>query len=161
MGCDLTMTEFLPRAPLWRRLAAMLYDSFLVFAIWVLVGSAVLWAFGIEDSRSLENGAVVLTAGFRFTLFAAMVLSAFGFFAVFWTKSGQTLGMQAWKVRVQNPDGSPIDLRQSLLRLLTALPSFLLLGLGYLMMYTDPQRRTLPDRVSGSEVVVLKSRSVK
>lgn len=155
------MTKTDPPAPLWRRLAAMLYDSFLVFAIWVLVGSAVLWAFGIEDSRSLQEGTVVLATGFRLTLFAAMLLSAFGFFAVFWTKSGQTLGMQAWKIRVQNPDGSPIALRQCLLRVLTAPPAFLLLGLGYLAMYADPRRRTLPDRVSDSEVVVLKSRSVK
>lgn len=140
-------------APLWRRIAAMLYDSFLVFAIWIVVGFVVLSAFGIEQARTVDGEAIVLDPWYRYTLLAAMLLSAYLFFAFFWTHSGQTLGMQAWRIKVQNTDGSSISWLQSLLRFCTAPFALLALGLGYLCMLVDPERRTLPDRVSNSQVV--------
>lgn len=151
----------LPSAPLWRRLAAMVYDSFLVMAIWMLVGFVVLWAYGVEDYSAVENGQVVLDGAFRVLMFSAMLLSALLFFGFFWTQSGQTLGMQAWKVKVQNPDGSAISWRQALIRCALAPFSLGLLGLGYLCMYADPQRRSLPDRLSRTQVVLLRSRVSK
>ena len=140
-------------APLWRRLAAMLYDSFLIFAIWIIVAFLVLSAFGIDEARTLDGEAVVLDPLYRATLFAAMLISSFLFFGWFWTHSGQTLGMQAWRIKVQKPDGAPISWRQVALRYGTAPFSLLLFGLGYLCMLFDPQRRTVPDRISGSQVV--------
>lgn len=140
-------------APLWRRIAAMLYDSLLVIAIWIIVGFVVLSAFGINEARSVDGELVVLAPLYKNTLFAAMLLSAFLFFGWFWTHSGQTLGMQAWRIKVQNHDGSALCWKQVLLRCLTAPPGMLALGLGYLCMLIDPERRTLPDRASGSVVV--------
>jgi uncharacterized RDD family membrane protein YckC len=52
-----------------------------------------------------------------------LLFVTFGFFARFWTYKGQTLGMQAWRIRVQNADGSAITLWQSLLRFMIAIPS--------------------------------------
>lgn len=153
------MTLDLPRehipAPLWRRLAAMLYDSFLVLAIWIIVAFAVLSLFGIEQARTLEGDKVVLDPLYKNVLFAAMVASSFAFFAVFWMQSGQTLGMQAWKIKVQNPDGRPLSLRQCLIRYAVAPFSLLLFGLGYLDQYRDQRRRNVHDRLSGSEVVLI------
>jgi uncharacterized RDD family membrane protein YckC len=140
-------------APLWRRIAAMLYDSFLVFAIWIVVGFVVLSAFGIEEARTVDGSAVTLDPVYRYTLLASMLLSAFLFFGFFWTHSGQTLGMQAWRIKVQNLDGSAISWRQALLRFCAAPFSLLALGLGYLCMLVDPLERTVPDRLSGSRVV--------
>lgn len=148
-------TALSPIAPLWRRIAAMLYDSLLIFAIWIIVAFFVLSAFGIEEARTLEGDAVVLDPLYRYTLFAAMLASSFLFFGWFWTHSGQTLGMQAWRIKVQNADGSPISWRQVALRYITAPFSLLLLGLGYLCMLIDPLRRTVPDRASGSQVVTV------
>jgi uncharacterized RDD family membrane protein YckC len=142
----------LPIAPLWRRIAAMLYDSLLVFAIWIIVAFCLMSAFGIEGARTLDGNVVVLDPLFRNLLFAAMLLSAFLFFAWFWTHSGQTLGMQAWRIRVMNRDGSPLSWRQSLLRYATAPFALSAFGLGYLYMLVDKQQRTLPDLVSGSQV---------
>jgi len=140
-------------APLWRRIAAMLYDSTLVFAIWIIVGFLVLSAFGINEARSVDGELVVLAPLYKNTLFAAMLLSAFLFFGWFWTHSGQTLGMQAWRIKVQNSDGSALSWKQVLLRFVSAPFSMLALGLGYLYMLADPQQRTVPDLLSGSEVV--------
>lgn len=140
-------------APLWRRLAAMLYDSVLVFAIWIVVGFFVLWALGVNSARETSGELAQLTALQNNVLFAAMIASAYLFFGFFWTHSGQTLGMQAWRIRVQNADGSAISWWQSLLRFCTAPFALLALGLGYLYMLVDGERRTLPDIVSGSQVV--------
>ena len=140
-------------APLWRRLAAMLYDSMLVIAIWMIVAYIVLAAFGIEQARTIEGDVVVLDPLYKNILFAAMLLSAFAFFATFWMKSGQTLGMQAWKIRVRNADDSPIALKQCLIRFVLAPFSLGALGLGYFWMLFDRERMTLHDRASRSEVV--------
>ena len=155
MGGNMTPTPA-PQAapaPLWRRLAAMVYDSFLVFAIWIVVGFFVLWAFGIEQARTIDGDTIELDPLYQLTLLAAMFTSAFLFFGFFWTHSGQTLGMQAWRIRVQNADGSPISWRQALLRFCAAPFGLLALGAGYLWMLVDRERRTLPDIVSGSQVV--------
>jgi uncharacterized RDD family membrane protein YckC len=140
-------------APLWRRIAAMLYDSFLVFAIWIVVGFLVLYALGVNSAQNASGELATLTALQSNILFAAMVLSAFLFFGFFWTHSGQTLGMQAWRIKVQNPDGAAISWRQALLRFCTAPFALFALGLGYLYMLVDKEQRTLPDLVSGSQVV--------
>ncbi|MEY4642112.1 MAG: hypothetical protein RLZZ227_2106 [Pseudomonadota bacterium] len=140
-------------APLWRRIAAILYDSFLVFAIWIVVGFFVLWAFGIEEARTIEGEAIELDPLYQYTLLTAMFLSAYLFFGFFWTHSGQTLGMQAWRIKVRNADGSAISWRQALLRICSAPFALLVFGLGYLCMLIDPRQRTLPDIVSGSQVV--------
>ena len=140
-------------APLWRRIAAMLYDSLLVIAIWIIVGFIVLSAFGINEARTVDGELVVLAPLYKNTLFAAMLLSAFLFFGWFWTHSGQTLGMQAWRIKVQNHDGSALGWKQVLLRCVAAPVGMLALGLGYLCMLVDPGQRTLPDLASGSVVV--------
>ncbi len=152
-----SMPDTLPTAtqiaPLWRRLAAIAYDSFLVFAIWIVVGFGVMSVFGINEAQTSNGVLVELSALHQYTLLGAMLLSAFLFFGFFWTHSGQTLGMQAWRVKVQNLDGTSLSWRQALLRFCTAPFALLALGLGYLMMLADKEQRTLPDLVSGSQVV--------
>ena len=140
-------------APIWRRLAAMLYDSLLVFAIWIMVGFVVLSAFGLEEARTLEGEVVVMDTLVKNTLFAAMLLSAFLFFGFFWTQSGQTLGMQAWRIRVLRNDGSSISWKQAAIRFVAAPPSLLLLGLGYWYCLLDPARRSVPDLLSATRIV--------
>ncbi len=84
-----------------------------------------------------------------------LFISVFAFFAKFWTHGGQTLGMQVWGIRVQNADGSAIDIWQALLRFLIALFSWLPAGLGFWWMLFDKQKRTWSDMYSGSDVVQL------
>jgi uncharacterized RDD family membrane protein YckC len=131
----------------------MMYDSIVVMAIWIVVGFIVLAMFGIPNAQTVEEGRVVMNPWYRHALLLAMLISSFTFFAGFWMASGQTLGMQAWRLRIQNPDGSSISLRQCLIRFTLAPFSLLLLGGGYLFMYFNPGRETLHDRLSGSQVV--------
>jgi uncharacterized RDD family membrane protein YckC len=140
-------------ASLWRRLAAMLYDSILLIAIWIVLSFLVTAAFGIEESRHVEEGKIMLEPLYQSTLFATIAASSYLFFGWFWTHSGQTLGMQAWKIKVQNHDGSALNWQQVLLRYLTAPIALAILGLGYWWMLLDPAQRTWPDWASKSVVV--------
>jgi len=68
---------------------------------------------------------------------------------------GQTLGMRAWKLQLQNMRPGPISWWQVLLRFMVALLSALLCGLGYLWMLIDKQKLTWHDRYSETRVVQL------
>jgi uncharacterized RDD family membrane protein YckC len=142
-------------AALWRRLAAIVYDSFLIFAIWIIIGFIVLSAFGITEARTIDGTVVVLEPLYKNTLFVAMMLSAYLFFGWFWTHSGQTLGMQAWRIKIQNADGSPIGWLQALKRYVCAPVALALAGIGYFWMLFDKRKRTWPDLFSHSCVVKL------
>jgi uncharacterized RDD family membrane protein YckC len=78
-----------------------------------------------------------------------------GFYCYFWRKNGQTLGMQAWRLRVDANNGGRPSWKQCGLRLLTGIPSLLLAGLGFWWIWLDPQRRSWHDRASNTRVVVL------
>ncbi len=130
-----------PKASFWKRLAAIFYDFMLCIALVMVVtmiyqqgilrliyGSQAL--LEMSESQMLDIDPVLSTLLF---------FAVFGFFAKFWTHGGQTLGMQVWGLRVQNADGSAIDIWQALLRFLFALISWLPAGLGLLWMLFDKQ----------------------
>ncbi|WP_211829283.1 RDD family protein [Kistimonas asteriae] len=140
----------LPPAPLWRRLAAMFYDTLLVMALMMvttgLYHTAVnKWLLKMDDAP----------LGFNPFLASLLVFVSFGFFAYFWTRKGQTLGMQVWRVRIQNKDGGAISLWQCLLRYMIAIPAIGLALAGVFWMMIDKEGKTWQDRYSMSEVVLL------
>ncbi|MGE4535266.1 RDD family protein [Halomonas sp.] len=143
-------------AGLGRRLGAMLYDAFLVVAIWVLVAGLHLLA--VRHLVGLPAEQVGTGVAQVVSLRLIMLASAFAFFAFFWCRGGMTLGMQAWRLRVQTRDGYTISLRQAMLRFAVACLSFAAFGLGYLWVLFDPERRSWPDIASGTQVVVLPKR---
>lgn len=140
-------------AGLGRRLGAMLYDGFLVAAIWLLVTALhlVMMRLVLELPPEEVGSGLVQVLSLR----ALLLLSAFAFFAFFWVRGGMTLGMQAWRLRVQALDGASITPVQALVRFLMAWVSLAALGLGYWWVLFDPQRRSWGDIVSRSQVVVL------
>ena len=144
-------------ASLPRRLAAMFYDFLLSIALMMVVTlfyQQVLLRliYGSEHLMAMaEAGGLDIDP----LLSTILLFCLFGFFAKFWTHNGQTLGMQVWGVRIQNADGSAIDLWQALLRFLIAILSWLPLGLGYWWMLWDKRQRTWHDIYSESQVVHL------
>jgi uncharacterized RDD family membrane protein YckC len=148
------LTENFDPAPFWRRLAAIVYDSVLILAIWMVVAFIVLSLFGIDNARTVDGEAVALDPLYKNILFAAMILSAYTFFGWFWTHSGQTLGMQAWRIRVVNSDGESISAAQSANRFGLALVSGLLLGAGFFMMLFNTKKETLHDKYSNTQLVL-------
>jgi uncharacterized RDD family membrane protein YckC len=143
-------------AGLARRLAAMLYDTLLSIALLMVVTFAYLMVlkliYGETQLKAMSEAGALTGDPLLSTL---LLFSLFGFFAKFWTHNGQTLGMQVWGVRVQNADGSAIDLWQALLRFLLAIISFLCVGLGFWWVLLDKQKRSWHDIYSGSCTVQL------
>jgi len=125
------------------RLVAMFYDALLLLSA-LMIATAI--ALFVTKGASLAHNPF-----FRTTLF----LICFSFYAWFWLHGGQTLGMRAWKLRLQNKDGRPITIWQALLRFLVAIPSLAFAGLGFLWMLIDKDKMTLYDRFSESVIVRL------
>ena len=149
-----------PAAPLWRRIAALFYDTLLVSAI-VLVTTGLYhgiinnWLLGYEEAP----------VGFNPWLSSLIMMIVFFFFAHCWGRKGQTLGMQAWRLRIQstatestkikNSSVQQITLVQSLLRFMIAIPALALGGLGLLWMVIDKKKRSWHDHYSHTEIVLL------
>jgi uncharacterized RDD family membrane protein YckC len=144
----------LPSAGLWRRLAALLYDAFLVAAIWMAFGFLLQLIVG-PDTSQLVDGRVQTDPVLDVIVFLVEVGSAAGFYIWFWTRTGQTLGMIAWRIKAVSLSGGLMSLQQGVLRWGLAWPAFFLLGGGYLWRYVDPQRDALHDKFSGTRVVLL------
>lgn len=87
-------------------------------------------------------------------LWLHVFLVLLAYFVWFWRKSGQTLAMQTWKIKVVCTDGTtPVSLRQALLRYVLSWPSLLLCGAGILWALLDRDRQFLHDRLAGTRVV--------
>lgn len=129
-------------AGLARRLAAMGYDTLVLIALWMLVAFIGVAANG---------GEAVTSPWLRVVLLGV----TFAFFAVFWMRAGMTLGMQAWRLRLETRDGQTPSFGQCLIRFVMAGVSLLALGLGYGWVLIDRERRSWADIASRTRVVTL------
>jgi uncharacterized RDD family membrane protein YckC len=130
-----------------RRLAALLYDALL------LVGLLMVFTFAVLP---FTHGSAVLpdTAGAWVYLYrAGLVAVVAAYFVGNWLHSGQTLGMRAWHLYVQDADGSRLRLLPALLRFLLAVAAWLPAGIGVLWLYLDPARLTLHDRLAKTRMI--------
>jgi uncharacterized RDD family membrane protein YckC len=144
----MTATEKKPSPSLLRRLTAMLYDAFLVIA---LVGVVNALALGMVV-RATGGEQQVLNAHVVQIL---TVLSILIFFSVFWLKSGQTLGMQAWRIKLVDFEGARPTAGKAIVRFLGAFLSAACLGLGYLWCLVDHNKRYWHDYLSRTELILL------
>lgn len=133
-------------APLWRRLAAMLYDGLLILALWMFIEFLVV----------ALNGGHAMTTTQRPLVQTIVLFATFSFFAGFWMHGGKTLGMQAWQIKLVTAHGERLRLTQCLLRFLVAIASLVLGGLGYWWMLWDKDKLTWHDRYSMTNIILTK-----
>jgi len=133
----------LENSGLGRRLAAMIYDGFLVVAIWMLTTMMLVAWF--------SEGEPVYGPLYQLFLW----FEAYAFYLFFWRKKGQTLGMQVWKIKAVGLYGEPMSLLQSFVRFATATVSLLLFGLGYWWVLISKDNLTWHDMASKTRVVYL------
>ncbi len=129
-------------ATLLRRLGAILYDTFIVIALCFAITA--IWLY-------ITQAEYATGPAFQSTLF----ITIFGFFGLFWTRTGQTIGMMAWRIRIQSTEGASISWMQALVRFMCAMFSAAALGLGYLWMLVNDEKLTLQDKISNTEVVYI------
>lgn len=138
-----TTEHHLAPAPLWKRAAALFYDSLFVFAILML---ATLLALPLNHGEAFPQTGLLswLYRGY-------LIVWVGGYFTLFWCIGGQTPGMKVWHIRVRF-DGPGCTTRAAL-RFLGGLFSLLLAGLPFWLSQRDPERRSLIDRKLGSRVI--------
>jgi len=129
-------------ATLLRRLGAILYDSLLIFALLMLVTTIFLIRRGGEAVEPY-------TLTHQITSFAVI----YAFFVGFWSKSGSTLGMRSWGVRVETPAGDIPTFMTASIRFFAAILSWLPAGLGFIWQLWDKEQLTWHDRLSGTRLV--------
>lgn len=148
-----------------RRFAAFLYEGVLLFGVIFFAGF--LYSVLTRQEHALQG-----RIGLGVFLFFVLGL----YFVGFWTRSGQTLAMKTWHLRVTDLAGRPLGWGRALARyafswlwFLPALLSVRLMGLhgggaivgsliagvvAYLLIARlHPQRQFLHDAICGSRVV--------
>ncbi|MGF1725242.1 RDD family protein [Photobacterium nomapromontoriensis] len=143
---------------LFRRLAAWFYDSLIIAAVLMLAGGvamgimAVFLSLGVVDTTGYEDVSAYMTlhpvVSLIYTAYLAFIIM--GFYTYFWCKGGQTLGMRAWKLRLQNKDGSNIRITQALIRMATSA-----FGLGNLLAPFSQEKKAFQDIMAECEMIVL------
>lgn len=151
--------QYMP-ATLLRRLLAFFYDSILCIALTMTITMIYMAIshslIGAEEYKQInESGQSLKDPLLSSTLF----ISLFLFFGYFWTKTGQTLGMQVWHLRIQNEDNTAISWNQALVRFFVAGVSIAAFGLGYLWVFIDKKNRTWQCIASESKVIRIPKRS--
>ena len=127
-----------PSASLFKQLAAMVYDSLLILAIlFIAVGITILFNQGVAIDPPL--------------VYIFFVIVIFVFYGWFWSKSGQTLGMRAWKIQIVSEIGGYPSWPVTFLRLVFAMFSIVCLGMGYWWRIFKPY--TWHDRLSQTKVI--------
>jgi len=119
----------------------MITSSITLFASTAIVG------FNSNENLALQTPVFVRQV--------IIVLTIFCFFSWFWIKNGQTLGMQAWRIKLISINDENINLKQTSLRLLGAVISAGFFGLGYLWILLDAENRTWHDIISKTRVILL------
>jgi len=155
---SISINEF-PRAGFRRRLGSWIYDVLIAFAVYMVAGAIafllfnLLIKFGLISMQNFEHPIDLQRSSILYSIliYGWNIAWVSFFFVFFWAKSGQTLGMKAWRLRVQNQDGTRISKITGIKRLLPTL-----LGLGNLTVIFDRKNKlSLQDRLTNTEVVVL------
>ncbi|MDR7331426.1 RDD family protein [Roseateles asaccharophilus] len=157
-----TTPTAVPPAGLARRFAAFIYEGVLLFAV-------LFFACFLYVVLTRQKDALFGAPGY---VFAFVVPAAY--FLYFWTRTGQTLALKTWHLRVVDMHGRPLGMARAFARyvlswlwLLPGLSLWLfgvrggLLTAGlvaWIAIYTllarlHPQRQFLHDVIAGSRVV--------
>ncbi len=90
-----------------------------------------------------------------FQLYLAAVI--FFYYTGFWIRSGQTLGLLTWKLKLVATDGGGLSWAHVTKRFGAALLSTACGGLGFLWMLVDKNKLAWHDRLSGTRIIRLPS----
>jgi uncharacterized RDD family membrane protein YckC len=129
---------------LFKRIACMLYESILVFAILFVAGVVYRALMGDPHSDFEQH---------LFFMYSWLIIGVY--FVYCWVKSGQTLAMQTWRIQLLRLDGNPLSLGQAVRRYVIASFSLMFFGLGFLWAIFDREGLYLHDRFTGSRLVEL------
>ncbi len=128
--------------PAWLRLAAcMLYDGLVVLALSFALALGFILLFG-DASHGLK----------RYALQLFLWLGIGLYFVWCWRKSGQTLAMQTWQLKLSDGQTKLLNWPQALIRYALASLSLAAFGLGFVWAVFDRDGLFLHDRLLNSRI---------
>ncbi|MET3129943.1 putative RDD family membrane protein YckC [Oxalobacteraceae bacterium GrIS 1.11] len=149
-----------------RRLICIIYETFLLTAVELLVVAVFMLATGKRDTPAYQHG-------LQFTLF--LVTAAY--FIHFWTDSGHTLAMKTWRIKLVKPGCARLPIKVAASRFLLAwgwfLPALLVCytfklgkaetGIAIVLglvawactAFLDKDRQFLHDKLAGTRLISL------
>ena len=129
------------------RLGGFAIDVFMIASLFALAGHVLDYVVSAVRGESFElsdapTASVIILAAWAL-FYCAYPLAV----------AGRTLGMAAVGLRAVRRDGSDLDGRHAVLRVLVFPLSFLLLGFGFILIVINRDRRALHDLIAGTSVV--------
>jgi uncharacterized RDD family membrane protein YckC len=135
------------KAHLHRIIGSVIYDWL------VLLGLLMIFGFiAVAANHSLTGEESIKANNHLFQLYILTVVV--GYYTYFWQRSGQTVGMKAWKLKLQSIDQQPVSFKQTLVRLVVSVPAYFLGLVGILWVYT-PAQRTWQGLASGTQLIYI------
>ena len=128
-----------------RRLMCMIYDALLLVAVVLIAGFLFIYATNYPQHPEL-----------RLPLQIYLMVVIVCYFVWFWCKSGQTLAMKTWRLKVQHGNGELLSVPLALMRFALATLGLLLGGVSIGWACFDRENQFLHDRIMGSRIVFLK-----
>jgi len=122
--------------------ACLLYELLTVIAIVFVSAGLFLWIAGDATHGSKR---------LLLQIFLWLIVGAY--FVWCWRKSGRTLAMQAWKLKLVGNDSQLLSLKLAILRYVLATLSLVFCGLGFVWAFVDSQHLFLHDRLLKSRIV--------
>lgn len=129
-------------ATLRARLASMIYELLLVVAVLFIASFLFLRLTGNAQG------------GWKQIVFQIYLIGVlFAYFSAFWLRSGQTLAMKTWRIKLVNLDGKLIPLKQAGLRFILALLGVSFFGVSIIWAWFDRDGQFLHDRLAKTRLI--------
>ena len=126
----------------FRLLSSLFYDALLVLALLFVATFIFLTIFGSATEPPYRYYLQVYLWGVA------------GLYFVWCWSHGQTLAMQAWRIRLVDRAGRPVSAALAIQRYLLASLGLLAAGVGFFWALADRDHRFLHDRLLGLRLVV-------
>ena len=145
------------RAGFWIRAGAKIIDSFILWIFNSVVSVVLMLAF-FGKAGQLMNPEDPYILPLFLALYGCLFAIQFGSAALYYTwmvgRYGATVGKMACGLRINTPFGRP-GYGRAFGRYAAELVSGMTLGIGYLMVAFDPERRALHDRMCNTWVIIV------
>ena len=127
-----------------KRICALTYDSLVVIGIILSLTLALVWL----NNGPGESGSLVSYMQLSIIIFSGPL-----FYSYFWIKNqGQTLGMQAWRIKLVTAENKNITLKDSIKRCFFSI----ILFPGYLWILIGKDKLSWADILSNTKIINLR-----
>ncbi len=148
------MTENNPYAGFWKRFAAFLIDSIILFIFIQIIGSFISPIVMESLIAQAQETATLPFLGGAVVYFMIFPLIIVLYFALFESSSKQaTLGKQLLKIKVVDCEGKRLSLLRALGRTFSKILSMIPLYVGFIMVGASQKKQALHDKIAKTYVV--------